>query len=160
MQLLLSETVLEAGDRAFFMSDAMKGSAPDTTIYTSPTIDTATGEIFIKFVNAEAVDKRITVNTGSGTRYEAEMEFISSHDTSLKNQKEQNYYSSHPDYNKDPMDNVPPGMKERPGMRKWHGALPRECHITKRWFPTQPISARLRASLNSPCLKIRSESYA
>ena len=35
-----------------------------------------------------------------------------------KNQKEQNYYSSHPDYNKDPMDNVPPGMKERPGMRE------------------------------------------
>ena len=87
-----------AGDRAFRMSDVMDGKAVDKNVYTSPTIDTETGEIFIKFVNAEAVDKLITVNTGNGIIYEATVEFISSHDTSIKNQCDANYYSSHPDY--------------------------------------------------------------
>ena len=92
----------KAGDRAFLMSDVMNGNVADTTVYTSPTINTSTGEIYIKFVNSEAANKRITVNTGSGICYKAAVEFISSHDTSVKNQKDQNYYSSHPDYNKDP----------------------------------------------------------
>lgn len=108
----------KAGDRAFLMSDVMNGNVADTTVYTSPTINTSTGEIYIKFVNSEAVNKRITVNTGSGICYKAAVEFISSHDTSVKNQKDQNYYSSHPDYNKDPMENVSPGKRERPGMRE------------------------------------------
>jgi len=108
----------KAGDRAFLMSDVMNGNVADTTVYTSPTINTSTGEIYIKFVNSEAANKRITVNTGSGICYKAAVEFISSHDTSVKNQKDQNYYSSHPDYNKDPMENVSPGKRERPGMRE------------------------------------------
>ena len=87
-----------AGNRAFRMSDVMDGKQPDKNVYTSPTIDTRTGEIFIKFVNAEAVDKLLTVNTGSKTRYTATLEFVSSHDTSVKNQGDANYYSSHPDY--------------------------------------------------------------
>ena len=102
----------KAGDRAFLMSDVMNGNVADTTVNTS------TGEIYIKFVNSEAANKRITVNTGSGICYKAAVEFISSHDTSVKNQKDQNYYSSHPDYNKDPMENVSPGKRERPGMRE------------------------------------------
>ena len=85
-----------AGDRAFKMSDAMDGKTADKNVYTSPTIDSATGEIFIKFVNAEAVDKFFTVKTGSGTRYSATLEFVSSHDTSVRNQGDQNYYSGHP----------------------------------------------------------------
>jgi alpha-L-arabinofuranosidase len=87
-----------AGDRAFKMSDVMDGKTVDEKVFTSPTIDTRTGEIIIKFVNAEAVDKLLTVNTGSNTTYEATFEFISSHDTSVKNQGDANYYSSHPDY--------------------------------------------------------------
>ena len=98
----------KAGDRAFLMSDVMNGNVADTTVYTSPTINTSTGEIYIKFVNSEAANKRITVNTGSGICYKAAVEFISSHDTSVKNQKDQNYYSSHPDYNKDPMEVIVP----------------------------------------------------
>ena len=104
-----------AGDRAFQMSDVMDGDAVDEKVYTSPTIDSKTGEIFIKFVNAEAVDKLLTVKTGSGTVYEATLEFVSSHDTSVKNQGDQNYYSSHPDYTTPPTVGRP-AAGERPGM--------------------------------------------
>jgi alpha-L-arabinofuranosidase len=104
-----------AGDRAFGMSDALDGETVDEKIYTSPTIDTKTGEIFIKMVNAEAVDKLFTVNTGNGVAYEASLEFVSSHDTSVKNQGSQNYYSSHPDYATPPTAGRPaPG--ERPAL--------------------------------------------
>ena len=104
-----------AGDRAFQMSEVMDGDAVDEKVYTSPTIDSKTGEIFIKFVNAEAMDKLLTVKTGSGTVYEATLEFVSSHDTSVKNQGDQNYYSSHPDYTTPPTVGRP-GTGERPGM--------------------------------------------
>ena len=104
-----------AGDRAFEMSGAMDGRSVDEKVYTSPTIDSETGEIFIKFVNAEAVDKVFTVKTGSGTSYEATVEFVSSHDTSVKNQGDQNYYSSHPDYATPPTVGGP-RAGERPGM--------------------------------------------
>ncbi len=104
-----------AGDRAFEMSDAMDGAVADDKVFTSPTVDSQTGEIFIKFVNAEAVDKLFTVKTGSGKRYTATLEFVSSHDTSVKNQGDQNYYSSHPDYATPPAFGGPrPG--ERPGL--------------------------------------------
>ena len=87
-----------AGDRAFEISPAMNGEKADTTFYSSPTIDTRTGEIFIKFVNAECVNKSFRINTGNRKVYEAEIEFISSYDTKVRNQRDQNYYSSHPDY--------------------------------------------------------------
>ena len=61
------------------------------------TIDTKTGTIYLKFVNAEAKDKQITVSLNTADAYTAEMEYITSHDTSVKNQGDQNYYSSHPD---------------------------------------------------------------
>ncbi|MDO5442578.1 MAG: sialate O-acetylesterase [Bacteroidia bacterium] len=85
-----------AGDKAFDMSDVMNGEEVDGTVYTSPTIDTATGEMFIKFVNSEAVDKNLTLNIGGGKVYTATVEFISSHDTTVKNQGDQGYYSSSP----------------------------------------------------------------
>ncbi len=106
-----------AGDRAFEMSPAMNGDVEDTRIYSSPTIDTKTGEVFIKLVNAEAVDKILTVRTGTNLTYEATLEFVSSHDTSIKNQGDQNYYSSHPDYAA-PTTVSGPGAAERPGLRE------------------------------------------
>ena len=102
-----------AGDRAFETSAVMNGGTEDDKVYTSPTIDSATGEIFIKFVNAEALDKMLTINTGTGVTYKATLEFVSSHDTSVKNQGDQNYYSSHPDY---AAPAAGPRAGERPGM--------------------------------------------
>ena len=102
-----------AGDHAFATSEVLNGGTPDDKVYTSPTIDTTTGEIFIKFVNTEAVNKLVTVATGSATAYEATLEFVSSHDTSVKNQGSQNYYSSHPDY---AAPAVGPRAGERPGL--------------------------------------------
>ena len=102
-----------AGDRAFETSAVMNGGTEDDKVYTSPTIDSATGEIFIKFVNAEALDKMLTVNTGTGVTYNATLEFVSSHDTSVKNQGDQNYYSSHTDY---AAPAARPRAGERPGM--------------------------------------------
>ena len=85
-----------AGDRAFEMSAALNGDVADDKVFTSPTIDTATGELFIKMVNAEAADKMFTVDVGSSLTYEATLEFVSSHDTTVKNQGDQNYYSNNP----------------------------------------------------------------
>lgn len=87
----------EAGNRAFEISDVMNGDSIDKKAFTSPTVNTETGEIFIKFVNSEQVDKVVTLNIGNDKNYTAEAEYISSHDTSVKNQGDQNYYSSHPD---------------------------------------------------------------
>lgn len=87
----------KSGNKTFKMSPVMEGEAADSTIYTSPTVDTETGEVYIKFVNSEAVDKLLTVKIGNKNRYHAEVEFISSRDTSVKNQGSQNHYSSHPD---------------------------------------------------------------
>ena len=103
-----------AGDHAFATSEVLDGDKVDDKVYTSPTIDTETGEIFIKFVNAEAVDKLLTVATGCTTAFEATLEFVSSHDTSVKNQGGQNYYSSHPDYAAPTVGG--PGAGERPGL--------------------------------------------
>jgi len=86
-----------AGNRAFEMTDAMNGTEADASIYTSPTVDTKTGEIFIKFVNSEAVNKNMTVNMGKGQKrkkYEARVEYMTSPDTKVKNQGDQNSYSS------------------------------------------------------------------
>lgn len=86
----------QAGNRAFGMSPVMNGTEVDNTIYTSPTVDTETGEIFIKFVNSQATDKELTVNMGkgqNGKKYTASVEFISSHDTKIKNQSDQNTYA-------------------------------------------------------------------
>ena len=86
-----------AGNKAFHTSPVMEAGAVDSTVYTSPTLDTETGEVYIKFVNAEAVDKELTVHVGNKNRYQATVEFISSCDTSVKNQGDQNLYFSHPD---------------------------------------------------------------
>ena len=91
----------EGGNRALRTEAVMDGDQPDPKIYTSTTIDTKTGTIYLKFVNAEAVSKKVTINITSGKQYNAEMEYITSHDTNIRNQGDANYYSSHPDVGSD-----------------------------------------------------------
>lgn len=134
-----------AGDRAFEMSPAMEGSVADTTVFMSPTIDTETGEVFIKFVNSECANKVVTVNTGNKTVYEATVEFISSHDTSVKNQRDQNYYSSHPDYNAVPSNGAPrPG--ERPGLREMAWRFAPKVKYTEAVVPHTKDYGKVRKS--------------
>ena len=87
----------EGGNRAFDMSAVKNGNKVDATVYTSPTIDTKTGKIYVKMVNSEGVDKIFTVNTGSNTKYVATLDYITAHDPSVKNQGDNDYYSSNPD---------------------------------------------------------------
>ena len=91
----------EGGNRALRTEAVMDGDQPDPKIYTSTTIDTKTGTIYLKFVNAEAVSKKVKINITSGKQYNAEMEYITSHDTNIHNQGDANYYSSHPDVGSD-----------------------------------------------------------
>ena len=84
-------------NRALLPADVLKGGEADTKVYTSTTIDTKTGRLYLKFVNAEAADKRVTISITGGRQYDAEMEYMTSADTSIKNQGDANYYSSHPD---------------------------------------------------------------
>ena len=88
----------QAGDKAVEISEVTNGGKPDPNIYTSATIDSRSGDIYLKFVNAEQLEKVLELNIEGGKKYSVTMEFISSHDTDVKNQKDQNYYSSHPDY--------------------------------------------------------------
>jgi len=89
------------GNRALKYQDVMNGTEVDTKVYTSPTIDTKTGTVYLKFVNAEAIAKTVTINLTGGNQYNAEMEYITSHDTNIRNQGDANYYSSHPDVGSD-----------------------------------------------------------
>lgn len=91
----------EGGNRALRTEAVMDGDQPDPKIYTSTTIDTKTGTIYLKFVNAEAVSKKVKINITGGKQYIAEMEYITSHDTNIRNQGDANYYSSHPDVGSD-----------------------------------------------------------
>jgi len=89
------------GNKAIGISPFYKTAdqSEDTKVYTSPTIDTKTGTIFLKAVNAEAVAKETAIalnGTGNG-KYKATMEYLTSEDTSVKNQGTQNLYSSAPD---------------------------------------------------------------
>lgn len=89
------------GNKAIGISPVYKTTdqSEDTKVYTSPTLDTKTGTIYLKVVNAEAVSKETTIalnGTGNG-KYKATMEYLSSEDTSIKNQGNQNLYSSAPD---------------------------------------------------------------
>ncbi len=86
-----------AGDKAFDISPVMNGKSVDETVYTSPTIDTGTGELFVKVVNSEALDKLLELKLGNKTVYNASVEYMSSHDTSVKNQGDRNYYSGNPE---------------------------------------------------------------
>ncbi len=85
----------QGGDRA--VKHVKQWGDADRNIYLSSTIDTRTGTIYLKFVNAEAKAKAIYVSMNNTSNYMAEMEYITSHDTDVKNQGGQNYYSSHPD---------------------------------------------------------------
>ena len=83
------------GNKAIESTDAMNGVVADSTIYTSPTIDTATGIVYLKIVNSEAVDKTLTLKLDNNQSYTAQYEFITSHDTTVKNQGDQNHYAGY-----------------------------------------------------------------
>ncbi len=89
------------GDKAFGISLFYKTSdqSEDTKVYTSSTIDTKTGILFVKAVNSENVAKEttVTINGAANTSYKATLEYLTSENTELKNQGAQNYYSSAPD---------------------------------------------------------------
>jgi alpha-L-arabinofuranosidase len=66
-------------------------------VYTSPTIDTKSGTVYLKVVNAENVAKSTTVVINGSTKsYKASLEYISSENTAVKNQGAQNFYSTAP----------------------------------------------------------------
>jgi len=116
------------------MSDAMNGAVRDTTVYTSSTIDTESGVIFVKFVNSEPVNKVFTINIGSDKTFNAVVEYISSYNTDIKNQKDQNYYSSHPDYATNPSVGGP-ASGERPGTREMAFRFGRRVSYTEAVVP-------------------------
>ncbi|HPB05936.1 MAG TPA: alpha-L-arabinofuranosidase C-terminal domain-containing protein, partial [Prolixibacteraceae bacterium] len=89
------------GDKAIWISPFYKtdDQSEDAKVYTSPTIDTKTGTIYLKAVNADAVAKETTIalNGTGNAKYLATIEYLTSEDTSVKNQGSQNLYSSAPD---------------------------------------------------------------
>ncbi len=88
------------GNKTFETSQVKKSdNTIDKNIYTSATIDSHSGEIFLKAVNPEKINKEMTVNIqGDGNkRYQAMLIYMSSEDLTIKNQNEQNYYHGAPD---------------------------------------------------------------
>ncbi len=95
------------GDRAFEVSGFEAGapgtprapgaSALDLLVYTSATADTRDGTLYVKAVNVEARDKITRVTIDGGGRYRATLEYLSSDDTTVKNQGSQNYYAGSPE---------------------------------------------------------------
>lgn len=81
------------GISSFYKTD---DQSEDSKVYTSPTIDTKTGVIYLKVVNAEAVSKETTIliNRDAKVKYKATIEYLTSEDTSVKNQGSQNFYYS------------------------------------------------------------------
>ncbi len=84
------------GDRAFETSTFNAGAAVDTLVYTSATVDTRSGTLFLKVVNSEARPKTTEVTIGGSGSYRATLESLYSEDTSVKNQGDQNYYYGAP----------------------------------------------------------------
>ena len=123
----------ESGNRTFETSSVMNGSKADTTVYTSSTIDTKTGKLIVKLVNSEGVDKPFTINTGSNTKYTATLEFISAHDPSVKNQGDNDYYSSNPEFAAPVM--AAPVAGERPAMRNMASRFGRQVRYTEAVVP-------------------------
>ena len=86
----------KAGNMTFQTSDVMNGEAVDEHIYISPTINTTSGEIYLKLVNSEPVAKELEVALDNRNTYKVAIEYMTTDDTSIKNQGHQNYYSSYP----------------------------------------------------------------
>lgn len=86
------------GNKAIGITSFVKTAdqSEDTKVYTSPTLDTKTGVIYVKVVNSENLAKETTVqiNGGIGKRYKATVEYLTSDDTAIKNQGDPNFYSS------------------------------------------------------------------
>jgi alpha-L-arabinofuranosidase len=88
------------GNKAIGISPFYKTAdqSEDAKVYTSPTLDTKTGIVYVKVVNSENAAKETTVqiNGGASKSYKATMEYLTSNDTAIKNQGDQNVYSSAP----------------------------------------------------------------
>ena len=129
------------------MTDVMNGSEADKSVYTSPTVDTKTGEVYIKFVNSEAVDKELTINMGKGQKrkkYTATVDFISSHDTKIKNQGDQNTFAgAQPQAQQLPPEQAPLLPERAP--------LPEESPPEAPWAPLS--FRRIRPSRCSPPIR-------
>ena len=74
----------------------MNGEAVDEHIYISPTINTTSGVIYLKLVNSEPIAKELEVALDNRNTYKVTIEYMTTDDTSIKNQGHQNYYSSYP----------------------------------------------------------------
>lgn len=89
----------------------------DAMVYTSPTIDTKTGTVYLKVVNAENVAKATTVVINGGAKsYKATLEYISSENTAVKNQGAQNFYSTAPGVEKFSYDEAVTPKKQELGV--------------------------------------------
>ncbi len=90
------------GNKAFETSPFLKkgDQTADAKVYTSSTIDTKTGTVYVKVVNAEKLDKATTINLkgAENQNYSATLEYISSENTGIKNQGDQNYYHGSAQY--------------------------------------------------------------
>jgi len=87
------------GNKAFDISPVYKTAdkTEDTKIYTSSTIDTKTGILYVKAVNSENTAKETTVTiNGSAKKYKVSLEYLTSDNTTIKNQGDQNYYHQAP----------------------------------------------------------------
>ena len=89
------------------------------------------------------MDKLVTVDAGSVTAYEATLEFVSSHDTSVKNQGSQNYYSNHPDF---AAPAAGPRAGERPGLVGMASRFGRRVKYTEPVVPHTKALGTVRKS--------------
>ncbi len=93
MSLYANNTGDKTIDSSPFTKTADK--AEDSKVYTSPTLDTKSGTVYLKVVNADHVAKATTVViNGSNSYYKATLEYLSSEATTVKNQGTQNFYST------------------------------------------------------------------
>lgn len=83
----------KGGDKLLYTGEVMDGAEKDEKVYTSSTVDSKTGEVFIKFVNADAFEKVLTLTNEDKHKYNVSIEFITSPDVTVKNQGDNNYYS-------------------------------------------------------------------
>ncbi len=85
------------GNYSFRATELLKNGKEDARGFTSATIDTQTGTLYVKIVNADPVAKQTETTIASTNSYIAELIYLASDDLNVKNQKDQNYYSSHPE---------------------------------------------------------------
>ncbi len=80
------------GDRAAAFDVNTYGGGTDSSLYVSPTVDSGTGDTFVKIVNIDPRAKEIRVNlNGADDTYRATLEYITSADLNARNQTATTY---------------------------------------------------------------------